>query len=195
MLMFLFAAAQVGGVAIANSPPPPGEFRVVPLPSPASGIIVASESPPPPITAAKGYSEPDRLRTETETRVLRVDRLQVSVHLGQELLWQGMLDVNGMMGARYSETVQQAVAPTCMDPARSASSGHELSVNLSKSGGAYKDQDEYRVSAGYTRSSIATACKGMANRSVRVDDQVTVLPGQQVDIHGDAGLMVRLRRP
>ena len=167
-----------------------GAFVIAAMTAAQGGMISNSAPPPPVIVPSARIAQP----AELDEVSLRVDRLQVSVFVGGERLWTGVLELNRFVGANYMESRRGATVAACPEPGRGVGSGHQLGVDVHKYGGNLSDPDRYRISVNVGRSGPSADCQSTATRSLRIEEQATVGAGQSVELRGDGGLVVRIRR-
>lgn len=186
MLFAWLLAAQGASPATVQASPPP---VVGPPP------IVQTNVAPPPIISVSRPMPAFRSMEEIEPAMRRIDRLEVVVFLDRSPLWRGTLDVSGFTGASYSESRRGAVQTfACPTAGRNVHSGQQLNVSAYKQGGYAVEADQYRLSVSLERSSPSADCKATASKAIKLDDQATIPSGQIVELRGDGGLTVRVRR-
>ena len=123
----------------------------------------------------------------------RIDSLQVEVTVGTEHLWSGVLRVNRLLGATYNQTLRQAPEPNCPPAARGTVASRDVSIAVSKWAGVNSNPNDYQVSVSFNRSIPSAVCRP-GIRSLRIEEQVRLAPGEKADIPGDAGMMVHIER-
>ena len=189
--LLLAVAWQAGSpppvIALPIDPPPPVPTQRVPLPPTATSQVARPAAPKIIIPASQEREELDRVSR-------RIDRFQASVFMGVERLWSGELSVNRFAPASYTEGRNGAAAPSCPEPGRNISSGRELNVRIHKYGGNVSDPDHYSFTAGVRRTVPSTDCKSTANHAVSLEERANVGPGQQLELRGEGGLRLVVRR-
>ena len=163
-LVLLFAAA----VATLQAPPPIVR-TTPPAPPPPPQVIMA----PPPVITTGWTSRPTvtvRVRVIGGREVLLADRFRV-----------------GRAGANYSMNRTEAAPAEC--PQSFGDRGRS-SLNFGL-GAGYSDREPlYRLSVSWARASDAACAAGQ--RTVGLEQQVTLVPGRTVVVEGDGGLRVEL---
>jgi hypothetical protein len=125
----------------------------------------------------------------------RLDRLEVRITTGRQLLWSGTVDVNRMAPASYSENRMNAVAPDCPELRQHVRVGHELSFEAYKYGGNATDPDHYRFTVTWQRHFLADDCRNTGTQSVRLEQHSDLGPGETFVLRGDGDLVVEISRP
>lgn len=118
----------------------------------------------------------------------------MTIQGGGELLWQGSLLVSRNQPARITHSVQQAQTLNCAArPVPSyGSNGTGFTMMISERR-VSEAEEAVEVTAEWTRIE-GKDCATQASRKVEVRGTMTLAPGEQGKLTGDAGLIVTLRQ-
>lgn len=162
-------ALLMAQTTIAATPPP---------------VQVLHAPPPVLIASAAGTNGTDR-----------VQRVNVRVTAGSELLWQGELTVSRGVGARYSQEKNDAAPTRCADvPSRRQNVTRRVAVSLSQTYYGEGNSDSYSIRIEWTRPADLDNCTGAGDRTIQMTQNVSLPNGQSITVDGDAGLHVVLTR-
>ena len=144
-------------------------------------IVVPSRPSPPPAIVSPGRQP------------VAPTTLELRVTAGPQLLWEGSLRV-GVTGGVYRQDLTQAPAVPCPpaspDNLRTRS-GFVVAVASLR---FRRPSNQYQVTVNWSRPSEVANCTNFGARSVELNQTISLDPGQEVALEGDAGLVVRIRR-
>jgi hypothetical protein len=137
------------------------------------------------------YSEAGREKlAEVSTRL---DTIDFEVWWGNDLIWQGAGQVNRFTPTNQSLKITEADLPTCQP--WGGSRDREASVRFYKYGGNYRDPDTYKFEVTLTQSKASRDCGGEPSKDSRGERTAKLRRGQTLEVTGDNGLRMIVRRP
>ena len=152
-------------IAVTNSPPPP--IMVAPVPPPMIRAVPMPPTPTPP------------------SALLDVELLHNS-----DRLWSGELRV-GRESAIVTHSISQTEASTCPPSAqynRSVTASYSLRISRMP----MQQGDSFHMAV--SRSRTDGACNSNGTRGLTLDKPFELAPGGRLEIVGDGGLRVLVRR-
>lgn len=137
------------------------------------------------------YREAGRQKlTEVSTRI---DNIEFEIWFQGELIWRGSAKVNRSTPANQILKITEADLPTCQP--FGGSRERQVSIRFYKFGGNYRDPDVYKFEASITHGKTSQDCGGEPSRSSRAERTTKLGRGQDLEVNGEDGLRMIVRRP
>jgi len=160
----------------------------------ALDLSSGAQIPPPAIQVAQAPPSPLVLRSSgsSEPAATAPVPVQVEAQGGKEALWSGVLRLGAPWStASFNSSQNDLLEPCPGSSAPAMQANRQFRVTLNARGG--ENLSRISVSVNWVRE--ISACAGGGTATVGLNQTITLAPGESATIKGDAGLVIKLRRP
>jgi hypothetical protein len=121
---------------------------------------------------------------------------ELEVSAGTTRLWSAIVRTANGRPANFRQSLDQAASGGCTPDSREWQVSQRLEVSIAPTGfGPAADRsDRFMIAATWTRPASPGSCPDLGSRTVQVQRMLTLRAGEVIEIEGDAGLRIRLRR-
>lgn len=158
----------------------------------------------PPVTAPPAPPAPPVVRPVSPPMIYVPDRpsnrpastFEVEVGAGTSRLWSGTVRAANGRPANYRQSLDQAAPDGCGPENADRLGAQRLEVSIAPAwyASGAGDSDRFMIQAIWTRPASPGSCPDLGSRTVQVQRVVALRAGEAIEIEGDAGLRIRLRR-
>ena len=121
---------------------------------------------------------------------------EVEVNAGTSHLWSGTVRAAYGRQASFQQSLNQAAADGCTLELMDRQVSQRLEISIAPIGFRPDGDrsDNVMIQATWTRPASPGSCPDLGSRTVQVQRIVTLHAGEAIEVEGDAGLRIRLRR-
>ncbi|MEM6266549.1 MAG: hypothetical protein AAF707_03415 [Pseudomonadota bacterium] len=173
-------------------------FLGVPLAVIAISPLTAQDTvqPPPPIRTVETIPPPappviNPARTDRRSEAERLETVFVRITGDGKELWSGDLVLQGYRGASVKYEINQ-VDVVCGESLGQRRSNQRTGLDFSLRYNSRQEGDPFSLNVRWNRQSAD--CSAPGTKSVGLDVQVSLTPGERSSVSGDGGLQVELVR-
>jgi hypothetical protein len=166
--------------------------------------LLAAQAPPMVAVAPPAPPSPPMPMVSRSPMIIVPDRpaqhpasnFEVEISAGRSPLWSATLRTAYGRSASFRESLDQAAPDGCGLEIRERQVSQRLEIGISPVDyrPAGEQSNRFTVGVIWVRPASPGSCPDLGTRTVEVQRIVTLRPGEEIEIEGDAGLRVRLRR-
>jgi hypothetical protein len=140
---------------------------------------------------------PQRFPPAITAEPVTLTDVQVGMTVEGRTLWQGTMRVGGPQGAIFTQSLNQAGdVVSCENGARVVARRDMLTISLNRGYRNPTQPDQFQISTNWTRSTGPVSCGQFEapTRMIGLTDTIVLTGSKVVQVKGDGGLVVSLRR-
>jgi hypothetical protein len=152
--------------------------------------------PAPPAPPMPMVTRPPMIVVPDRPSAQPASTFEVEVSAGTSRLWSATVRTAYGRPAAFRQSLDQAAPDGCNQEVGERQVGQRLEVTIIPTGyGPSAGQaDRFMIQATWTRPASPGSCPDLGSRTVQVQRYLALRAGQAIEVEGDAGLRIRLRR-